>query len=275
MQKLYFTITNNCNLECNDCCYGAGPRRPSISVEDMKRVIDNLPWTTRSIELSGGEIFTRKKLLYATLEYIQSKKFRKLKRLEIQTNGFWATSERKVNRTIEELISLGVNSLEISSSTVDHVQAGLNFDRPRLLEKIVRQHDIKFFRRPYNPFKASFMSGRGKDVKRKHRGSYSRHIESTNCNKFEELLDINFKGNLYPCCWMVPGTELGDTREERVVKLIAQAKKNDIFSILRGKDGPKKLAKIIGLDKATIEEYSKYGPCTLCSYMFNNDLVRL
>ncbi|MBU2589185.1 MAG: radical SAM protein [Nanoarchaeota archaeon] len=276
MEEIIFCITNNCNLKCDHCCADCGPRQPSIAIKDMKKVIDNFVWDISSLQITGGEIFTRKKLLYTTLEYVQQQKFRKLKKVRVQTNGFWASSEKKVNKTLDELLELGATEVEISSNTVNHWRAGLNLDRPRLLEKILLKRDLGF-RREYFPIKKHFMTGRGlTKLKKKHIGFYEKDKEiHYDCKLIKKSLTINYKGDIFPCCWIVPGTEIGNAMEDRIYRIVNKTFKNEVFTTLMGKDGPKKLARKIGLDKEIIEEYSDYGLCTLCSYMFNNKLIKL
>lgn len=274
MQDIYFSITKNCNLECDHCFAECGPRKPTISVEDMKEVIDHFSWKIKKIIITGGEVFTRKKLLYSTLEYIQQQKFRKLKKIELQTNGFWATSERKINRTLDELVELGVTEFDVASNDLFHRQAGLNMKFPKLLGKLLLKRKMGGLRY-FLPGKFHFITGRGLNLNPKKRAYYDRARWSHNCKKIKTDLTINYDGKVYPCGWSIPGTEIGNAKEERLFKIINKILKNENFLMLKSKDGPKRLARKIDLDKETIEEYSEYGPCTLCSYMFNNGLIKL
>ena len=58
--KLYFVTTQNCNLKCRHCYLEAGPGKSdtTISPEDFKAVVGNLPKESLDLNLSGGEVFT-------------------------------------------------------------------------------------------------------------------------------------------------------------------------------------------------------------------------
>jgi MoaA/NifB/PqqE/SkfB family radical SAM enzyme len=276
--EVYITITNNCNLNCAHCYCNAGPGKPSLPLNDLKMIIDNFAWNIIDLQISGGEVFTRKKLLYSALEYIKGKRFRKLKRLLVQTNGFWAKNKEIINKNLDRLIKLGVTEIDVSSNDAYHRMAGLDMMRPRLLGKIAKKRRCGDIRK-YSALSkfGVFPVGRGKYIKDVYFGKFHRRqVKHLSCLRLTEFkIWINHAGKVYPCCWMIPGTELGDAREEKIVKIIRKALKNKVIHTLIRKNGPVRLAKMVGLNNEEIEKHAKRGECYLCLHLFSNGIIKI
>lgn len=80
---LSIKITNKCNLNCPYCYENAGIELENeINFEDIKSMIDIIK-PVNSIDLSGGECFTRYDLVVQAKDYA----FTKINRFRIATNG--------------------------------------------------------------------------------------------------------------------------------------------------------------------------------------------
>ncbi|MFH1064042.1 MAG: radical SAM/SPASM domain-containing protein [Candidatus Woesearchaeota archaeon] len=266
-------MTNNCNLECGHCSQDAGPGKKSMSLDDIKTVVDNLPRYTHEIMITGGEVFTRKRLLYATLEYV-NETLPNLDWLRVQTNGFWATDREKVNRTLDELVDLGVTDIDVAANDAYHRMEGLDMRRPYLLGKIAEERDMGS-KRSYIRHLRVFPAGRGWSLESKRWRSFT---GAPHCPEIKESISIDYEGYVYPCSIMLPGTELGNAKEEKVYLIMQRAMKNEKMTLLREKDGPRRLARQAGLSPKEIKDvqaYQKASRCGLCSYLFNEGLVQL
>ncbi len=274
--EAYITITNNCNMECRHCCFCAGPGKPSMPYEDVKKVIGNLPWDIEEIVLSGGEVFTRKRLLYSALEAIQDRGFRNLRETSVQTNGFWAKSKEAIERTLDELVGLGVNHVDVSSNSPYHKKSLFKTAKLSMLDTALYGKNLGAWR-GYDSDYNVFPAGRARSLDKKHWTRRDRRAPSSACMSFakKEFVAIDHESQIYPCCWMVHGTSIGDAREGRLADTVRKALKNGAVKTLTGEDGPITLAKEVGMSGKEIRRQMRYGLCGLCSYLFSEGIVKL
>ncbi len=273
---IYFRMTLNCNLECSHCYCEAGPGQASISIGDFKKVVDNMPDRVNDICLSGGEVFTRKRLLYAGLEYLQESHV-DVRRLSVQTNGYWAKDEATAKKTLEDLVELGVDQIDVSSNDVWHFFAGLDLSRPRLLGKIVEEMELGPLRREgrYSRGMNVFPMGRALEVDKKkwqYYGSQGRCFDYSGAT-----IGIDEKGLVYPCVIQVPGTELGDAREEKISKIVKNGRRREPFKTLTSRDGARRLAWRAGMTNKEMQKnplYTKGSRCGLCLHLFSEGMVK-
>lgn len=282
IMRIYFTITNNCNLECPHCCYEAGPSKETMPLEDIKKIVDNFPKELLSLTLSGGEVFTVKKTLYSALDYIKEKHFPKLRSVSIQSNCFWATSKKRINKTLEELIEHGVTQFEFTSNTHFHKRAGLNIKYWDYLNDKILDKKLYRFRTYFNGLARAFPLGRAENLKKVDLLGCNPEHSKADCN-FTPLggqIKINYKGNIYPCCWMIPGTEMGDARTENLSNIFSRkAHESPVFKRLISSgiegDGVIGVAKESGLSKKEIKKHLQYSSCNLCRHLFTEGIVKL
>ena len=109
-------LTYKCNASCEFCYYSCGPQKNGLMSVDTAiaawQSLKTLAGNRAKIHLTGGEPF----LYFEILEQILTEaKRRNLGPVDmIETNAFWATSEKIVREKISRLNELGINKLKIS-----------------------------------------------------------------------------------------------------------------------------------------------------------------
>ena len=110
-------LTYKCNCSCESCYYNCGPEKGGLmSVETAVsawRSLKILAGDGAKIHITGGEPF----LYWDHLqEVLKAAKNEKLGQVDlIETNGFWATSEKVAAQRLKRLDELGMDRLKIST----------------------------------------------------------------------------------------------------------------------------------------------------------------
>jgi hypothetical protein len=268
---IYFSITNNCNLECGHCFQSSGPKQPSIALEDFKKVIDNLPKKKIDLTITGGEVFTKKKLLYEGLSYLKKKnKIKERFNVNVQTNGFWATTKKRIREILTDLADFGVTYLDLTSDDKYHFQQGLD---PEKLDRIIEEAsdlDVPYGLSPRGAtYRNILPAGRAKKLPRAH-FSTPYGLKDLTCEDcFEDYdLSVNRKGLVSMCSFdlfPLPGNVI----EEPLVNIVRRARKNELLSKVNDK-GYRGMAYYFGMSSSEISKgVRKYGNCGFCSRLYD------
>ncbi|MDD5192482.1 MAG: radical SAM protein [Candidatus Nanoarchaeia archaeon] len=277
--NVYFRITDKCNLECKHCCYDCGPKGDSMLSSNIKKVVDNIPAGVKDFELTGGEPFVVKPLLYEALSYIQSKKFPKISVI-VQTNGFWIKDEDSNYKILKELCDLGVNYIDFTSNDEFHKEQGIDINKLHMNVNILPSPLGKALDRLNDEFPGLenryskiglHLRGAGKRVQPLGRAK-SLPIEMihpfypclANINFYGQHKDVTIdpQGNVYLCCWQGPRS-IGSVIETPLEQLVEDAENDPITkAIIDG--GPQKLAKQIGM----VSCISGINDCITCQKIF-------
>ena len=132
-----------CNAACRHCLYASSPKREGsyIDVETTKQLCGLLrEGGCRSIHIGGGEPFLQYESLIKMLETIRHEGIR----VEyLETNGFWATDEKRVSDRLQELQSVGVDTLctSVDPFHAEYIPVG----RPLQLAETCRRSGYKYF----------------------------------------------------------------------------------------------------------------------------------
>ncbi len=90
MESIYWVISRDCNQRCPHCYNNSEPGAPGLALEDIPRVVANLPdidsVSLDRIILSGGEVLVWPELLFRALEELHARYAGRV-RLIVQTNG--------------------------------------------------------------------------------------------------------------------------------------------------------------------------------------------
>lgn len=119
--------TYQCTASCKNCCFKCNPSiKARLSIEQMKSYVNQcLSFYEDSIKvlvLTGGECLLIEKDLKEIISYAANRGLI----VRIVTNGYWATTLQKAEKTIIELKSAGLK--EINFSTGDDHQEWIPYD---------------------------------------------------------------------------------------------------------------------------------------------------
>lgn len=289
MNTLYFPVTENCNFKCSHCYLSAGPGKEdtTISQGDFEKVINNLPVADTRIILSGGEVSTIKKKLNGFLSFLGGKRVRwkseegsPMMRVDIQTNGSWATDEEVARDFFEDLSKKGVSRISVKSDTKYHRNFQPNRDVLLDLSDSVYLDDssntvldISYMTRDMNG-RNIFPIGRAKNLNvplSELTYDYDAMCHRAISSKSDDYdLVVNAKGDLYNCCWQMFGLD-GNLIKEPLEKIIDKSLRNKDFNLVN-RYGISALAIDKGVDRDIVRSVVAHqGECALCYRVFGED----
>jgi len=110
-------LTYKCNCSCEFCYYNCGPKKGGLMPVDTAisawQSLKEISGDTAKIHITGGEPFLYWEHLQQILEQAKRHKLGEVD--VIETNGFWAISEKIVRQRIKTLDKLGMHRLKIST----------------------------------------------------------------------------------------------------------------------------------------------------------------
>ena len=110
-------LTYKCNCACEFCYYNCSPDKGGLMPVDTAinvwRSLKILAGESAKIHITGGEPFLYWDHLQEILEQGQKQNLGKVDLIE--TNGFWATSEKIVRQRLKRLDELGMNRFKVST----------------------------------------------------------------------------------------------------------------------------------------------------------------
>jgi MoaA/NifB/PqqE/SkfB family radical SAM enzyme len=110
-------LTYKCNCTCEFCYYNCGPDKGGLMTVDTAvsawQSLKVLAGDRIKIHITGGEPFLYWHHLLEILEQAQRQNLGKVDLIE--TNGFWATSEKIVRQRLKKLDELGMNRFKVST----------------------------------------------------------------------------------------------------------------------------------------------------------------
>jgi len=272
-----------------------------MSSASLEAVLDNLPFLTDGIVLSGGEVFTKKAILRHALSLIRGQKWRRfpLASVDVQTNGFWARDADSAYQAMKEMLELGVEDIVIGSIDGFHGEQGLDIEKLRMrkgtpfdqaVQRLAAETGSACEYRQHNPARLetilvrkawpidrtviSFLHvsndgpvtpfGRARDLPEEclEKDSECRLLG----NKYNTEITIAPNGLAYPCCWKVTPA-LGSAVETPVPRLIENAGKRRVLAHLLN-DGPRGAAKAMGIYRKDDEFIYRINPCVKCEEIF-------
>jgi len=110
-------LTYKCNCACEFCYYNCDPNKgglmPVDTVVNAWQSLKILAGDSAKIHITGGEPFLYWEHLLQILDQAQKQNLGRVDLIE--TNGFWATSEKIVRQRLKRLDELGMNRFKVST----------------------------------------------------------------------------------------------------------------------------------------------------------------
>lgn len=256
MYHFNIILTENCNANCSHC-YMSGDdkqRKKTLTVQQIDRIVANLPNNTRSITLTGGEVFLIKDLLIYTIKSLKSK-FPNIQ-IEVESNGIYLYNNNpKVE--LESLKSIGVHSIRFSLDPF-HKDGGVDLEKVKNLKKYESTNTpiIRFLEQ-----EKALALGKGMNLDSEKQTIMNCMNSEKSC--LEPYLFVDIDGNVFTCAWKcVP--MIGNIIDDEFSDI--ENNLNNTFNklILLGKiEEAITNRKEIDIDKLK-EISSKEGQCYLC-----------
>lgn len=251
MESLYWVFTRKCNDFCDHCYNNSGPKGESIGVEQLLRVVPNLPAKLGRLILSGGEPTVEMDKMEAICKAVRARYGDALP-IYIQSNGDILNEAR-----LQRVLDMGVDRIDIVSIDRYHRRQGSHVERLRELFTRFKMRDAKAPETKATGERAKeyafwgatddlWLGGnwaRGRALKN---GNAKLDPDHNFCNLWSGargFLDSDSENQevhiqlyrLYPCC---PTTyyALGDVREQSVESLLDERRDDPVFKKLNRGD---------------------------------------
>lgn len=127
MESVYWVFTLKCNDFCAHCYNNSGPKGETIGLDELLRVVPNLPPQIGRIILSGGEPFSEIEKLRGICKAIRER-YRDQVQIFLQTNG-----DLLDEATLADAEGMTIDRIDIVSLDRFHKQKGRHVGRLREL----------------------------------------------------------------------------------------------------------------------------------------------
>ncbi len=251
MESVYWVFTLRCNDFCAHCYNNSGPNGETVSIEDLLKVVPNLPPKVSRIILSGGEPLVEREKLRAIVAALRAR-YSQETQIYLQSNG--DLLNEKVLGDLEEMT---IDRIDIVSVDRFHKKQGMHVDslRQTFLGRGWHEHQeqatgsviprtkVFSFWGANENFWVGGLWARGRALKS---GLENRDPKKNFCAQWSGAIGFLDSGSaqqevhvqlyrLYPCC---PTTlySIGDVRESSVDSLLERARSNPTFQVLNKGD---------------------------------------
>jgi len=292
MDFIYWVVSRDCNQTCPHCYNDSGPGAPGLTLDQIDRVVANLPDPARvpidHIMISGGEILVWPELLFHTLSSIY-KKFGDATELMVQTNG-----DLLDEATLDRLVDHHVSRVDIASQDKYHKAVSVR-RKPEVMALLNSRGYVEMPYAGWKPLaerqKTSAFWGATEDLWigplwPRGRAMKNGLSKASATDKFcslwsggQKFLDYNFPrghGNevslqladLYPCCQMTC-RPLGSLLETPLLDILDECAKNPVFQAIN-QGAPQRMGESLGVtqeyaEKRTLELGNE---CLWCDEFF-------
>lgn len=251
MESVYWVFTLRCNDFCPHCYNNSGPKGETITLEELLKVVPNLPPKIGRIILSGGEPLVEKDKLRGVVAAIRKKYSRKTQ-IFLQSNG-----DLLSDKVLAELEEMTIDRIDIVSVDRFHKKQGRHVETLRglFLDRGWTEHQehaignmaprskVFSFWGANEKFWVGGLWARGRalshslenrDPKKNFCAQWSGAIGFLDSGSPQQEIHIQLY-RLYPCC---PTTlfSIGDVRDHAVEALLDNVSKNPTFQTLNKGD---------------------------------------
>lgn len=258
--KNHFNIilTEHCNANCSHC-YMDNKNKTTLTREQIDKIIDKISRNTKSVTLTGGEVFICRDLLYYMIKKIHES-VPDIK-IEIESNGIYLYNLDNPVYELKKLKQLGVTSIRFSDDPF-HEIGGINLKKVRDLKKLESDSTpiIKYLCQT-----KAVAIGKAENLNLKQ-------ILKANCmnklsTKNEPYYFLDIDGNVYLCPWKC-SLSVGNIFSDALVEIEENIKSEINKYILIG-NIEEAISFYTNIDLEIINKEAKEnGQCYLCKKYF-------
>lgn len=261
MYSFNIILTERCNANCSHCYMKKNKVVKTLAFDDIKRIIDNMPNNTKTIVLTGGEIFLVYDLLIDTIKYINTK-FECID-IGLESNGIYLYDDiTRAKKILVDLKKMGVKFIRFSDD-IFHERGGVQLDKVRGLKKLENEETpiIKYLVQ-----NKALGIGNGSNLLENEKTTMD--CMNRNDTVFNPYIFLDIDCNAYVCTWKcIPplGNMLND------FEIIEKNLSKDFFQlIMKGK-----IEEAINIYNSNLEGNYKFsrenGQCMLCYKSFDKE----
>lgn len=257
-------LTEICNAKCSHCYMASNNSKKTMSKESIKEIISKMPDNTKSVVLTGGEIFLVWDLLIYTVTQLRIKFPDIIVGLEsngiVLYKGIEAAKEK-----LKYLKQCGATFIRFSDDPF-HETGGVDLKRVRKLKKLEKEVGLQI---KYLVQTKALAIGNGATLDEKY-------IEKKNCMNTPATVEnpylfLDVEGNTFICTWKcVP--PIGNMIKDSWKEIIDHLKYDFSELVLSGQ-----IEKAINfmendekIKQQNIEYSKQHGQCMLCYKNFSS-----
>jgi MoaA/NifB/PqqE/SkfB family radical SAM enzyme len=183
----------------------------SLSKNDIDLLIKKLPDNTKSIVLTGGEVYLVKDLLFYTLDQI-NKKFTDII-IGIESNGkYLYENESTISKELKKLEKYGVSFIRFSDD-IFHAEGGIDLNKVRKIKDYKENINVNI---EYLVQSDALPIGKASNLSEEFQGKRECMNTAKTYNNPYLFIDIN--GEVYSCAWKCTPS-LGNIYKDSFLKI--------------------------------------------------------
>lgn len=260
MYSFNIILTTMCNANCSHCYMKTNESARTLSYEEIDLLVSKLPENTKTIVLTGGEIFLAKD----ELKYIINKINEKFEKVQIglESNGIYLYNHDALS-ILKELKNFNVNFIRFSDDPF-HEAGGVDLKKVR---------NLKFLESEETPIIKYLVQTKalslGKAEKLKEEAKSKPSCMNNASSEFKPYIFMDIDGDMYLCAWK-SGLCVGNIFKDEF-KSIEDNLKNPInHCVLVGNILDAVCFKTKASKEITKKEIESHGECNICINSFIN-----
>lgn len=264
MYSFNIILTEICNANCSHCYMSDKGRTKTLTKDEIKKIINNLPKNTKSIVFTGGEILLVLELLEYSLKLVK-KKFNDIV-IGLESNGIILYKDyEKAKDILKRLSNLGADFIRLSDDKF-HEAGGVKLKKVRELKSLEKEVNIEI---KYLIQESAVAFGKAEKLEEKDLCIMNCMNKKTSLENPYVFLDIN--GDAYICTWKC-APNISNLITDSFDEFEKELKTDFNQLILAGEiekavnlDGKTELEKLSNIEYAKLK-----GQCMLCKKKFQN-----
>ena len=200
MYSFNIILTNLCNAHCSHCYMKTNEKPKTLSLEEIDILVEKIPYNTKTIVITGGEIFTARNELDYFLNKINNK-FNKIQ-IGLESNGIYLYTHNAL-QILKELKRKNVDFIRFSDDPF-HETGGVNLNKVRKLKELESKEtpNIKYLVQT-----KALSIGKAENLKEEEKSRPC--CMNTKDSEKNPYIFMDINGNMYLCAWK-SGKKIGN-----------------------------------------------------------------
>ena len=258
MYSFNIILTNRCNAHCSHCYMKTNDNSKTLLHDQIDMLIDKLPINTKTIVITGGEIFSAKEELEYFLKRINSK-FDRIQ-IGLESNGIYLYTHDAL-KILKQLKDLNVDYIRFSDDPF-HESGGVDLKKVRELKKLESTETPRI---KYLVQTKALSIGRAEQLKDTEKSKPS-CMNNSNSEK-NPYIFMDITGDMYLCAWK-SGKKVGNIFSDCFIEIEKNLKEKVNYCILTGNIADAILAFKNGDEEEIKRNIDINGECNECIKIF-------